>query len=226
MVMMMSIFYVPLYLQVLGYSATQSGLRILASPFGVCFGSIGAGLSMKKTGKYLGLAISVLVVFVAGAALLNALGEKSPEWVPFVAMGLHGAGYGGMLTTTLLACIAAVDHTHQAVVTSSTYLFRSVGATLGITVASAVYQNILSSRLWERFGDLPGAAEEISRIRNDLSELKRLPPGWYDGVIQSFMESFGGVWWTALVLAIGALISVSLMKQHKLHSNLAREEED
>jgi MFS family permease len=226
MVMMMTMFYVPLYLQVLGHSATQAGLRVLASSAGVSISSIGCGLIMKKTGKYVGLGIATLSVLTLSASLNATLDENTPNWVPFVSMALHGAGYGGMLTVTLLACIAAVDHSHQAVITSSTYAFRSVGATLGITVASTVYQNILKSRLWDRFGHLPGAAEAISRIRDDLSELKRLPEGFsYEGVIRSFMEAFRGVWLTALSLTVVALISISLMKQHKLHSNLARQDE-
>lgn len=225
MVMMMILFYLPLYLQVLGQSPTQAGLRLLGSPFGVSVSSIGCGLVMKKTGKYVGLGIAMLSMVTIGVSLISTLDEKAPNWVPFVAMALLGGGYGGMLTVTLLACIAAVDHTHQAVITSATYAFRSVGATLGITVASAVYQNILKARLWERFGDIPGAAEEIARIRDDLSELGRLPEGWYEGVIQSFMEAFRGVWLMALGLAVVALVSVSLMRQHKLHSNLSRQEE-
>ncbi|KAJ4306486.1 hypothetical protein N0V88_001289 [Collariella sp. IMI 366227] len=225
MVMMMTMFYLPLYLQVLGHSATGAGLRILASSFGVSISSIGCGLIMKKTGKYVGLGIAILSIYTVAMSLVATLDENAPNWVPFVAMALLGVGYGGMLTVTLLACIAAVDHSHQAVITSATYAFRSVGATLGITVASAVYQNILKARLWDRFGDLPGAAEEIERIRDDLGELTRLPEGWYGGVIESFMEAFRGVWVMALVLTVVALISVSLMRQHKLHSNLARQEE-
>ncbi|KAJ8118869.1 hypothetical protein ONZ43_g3908 [Nemania bipapillata] len=121
---------------------------------------------------------------------------------------------------------AAIDHSHQATITSATYAFRSVGSTVGITVGSAIYQNVLKSNLWERFGDLPGAAEEIKRIRDDLDELNHLPDGWYDGVAASFQEAFRSVWFTLLGLAILAIISVSLMKQHKLHSTLARNEGD
>ncbi|KAK0635393.1 major facilitator superfamily domain-containing protein [Bombardia bombarda] len=225
MVVLMTMFYVPLYLQVLGYSTTQAGLRILASPLGVSFASVGSGYIMKRTGRYVGLGIVLVAMLASGVALLTTMDESSPNWVTFVSMALHGAGYGGMLTVTLLACIAAVDHSHQAVVTSATYAFRSVGGTLGIAVASAVYQNILKARLWERFGHLPGAAEEIARIRDDLSELQRLPEGWHDGVIRSFMEAFRGVWLTSLGLITMALICVSLMRQHKLHSNLARQDD-
>ncbi|KAK4155948.1 hypothetical protein C8A00DRAFT_13080 [Chaetomidium leptoderma] len=225
MVMMMILYYVPLYLQVLGHTATQAGLRILTSSLGVSVSSIGCGLIMKRTGKYVGLGIAVLSIYTVAVFLVATLDDEAPNWVPFVSMALLGVGYAGMLTVTLLACIAAVDHTHQAVITSATYAFRAVGATLGITVASAVYQNILKARLWDRFGDLPGAADEIERIRDDLGEIASLPEGWYEGVIQSFMEAFRGVWLTALALTVAALISVSLMKQHKLHSNLARQEE-
>ncbi|KAL1876586.1 hypothetical protein VTK73DRAFT_9250 [Phialemonium thermophilum] len=224
MVIMMAIFYVPLYMQVLGYSATDGALRILASPLGVSFASVGCGIIMKRTGRYVGLGIAVVVVQTAGVVGLTFLDETTNPWWPFACLVLIGGGYGGMLTVTLLACIAAVDHAHQAVITSATYAFRSVGATVGITAASAVYQNVLRARLWARFGDLPGAADEIARIRDDLDELRRLPPGrWREGgVVASFVEAFRGVWFTALAMAVVGLVCVSLMRQHTLHSNLAR----
>lgn len=49
---MMALFYVPIYLQSRGYSATDSGLVILFAPIGICICSVGSGLIMKKTGLY------------------------------------------------------------------------------------------------------------------------------------------------------------------------------
>ncbi|KAI1377285.1 MFS general substrate transporter [Hypoxylon crocopeplum] len=223
MVNMMALFYAPLFMQSRGSSATDSGLVILFAPIGICICSVGSGLIMKKTGRYGILTVSLMVVSII---ILTTLDENSPEWPLMIAFLLLGAGYGAMLTITLLACLAAVDHSHQATVTSATYAFRSVGGTVGITVASAIYQNVLKTHLWERFGDLPGAAEEIRRIRDDLDELKHLPDGWYDGVIASFVEAFRSVWFTMLGLALLGLVSVSLMKQHKLHSTLSRSERE
>ncbi|KAL1899906.1 hypothetical protein Sste5346_002772 [Sporothrix stenoceras] len=222
--MLTAVFYVPLYLQVRGYSAAEAGLRLLSSPFGVSITSVGSGLIMRQTGRYVGLGIMALLVFVGGYALaaFGLSSANSAGWFPFVSLFFIGGGYGAMLTITLLACIASVAQSRQAVITSATYAFRSVGGTLGLTLASAVYQNILRSQLWERFGDLPGAAEEIARIRDDLGELKHLPEGWYDGVIASYMDAFRGVWLMGLGLGVVGLISVSLMKQHTLHSTLAR----
>lgn len=93
---------------------------------------------------------------------------------------------------------------------------------MGVTVGSAVYQNILKARLWDRFGDYPNAAEEIRRIRNDLGALKQLPEGWHGGVIDSFMEAFRGVWLTLLGLAILALGCVAMIRHHTLHTTLER----
>lgn len=244
MVVMAGIFYVPLYLQVLGDSATAAGLKILPSPVGVSIFSVGAGCLMRRTGRYVGLGVASLVVMVAGLVLFTLQGRDSPSWLTSVAFFV-GGGYGAMLTVTLLACIAAVEHAHQAVITSATCeqplpsfplsrfeprspltapadLSRSLGGTMGVTVGSAVYQNIIKARLWHRFGDYPGAAEEIRRIRNDLGELRRLPAGWQDGVIESLMEAFRGVWLTLLALALLALGCAALMRHHTLHTTLER----
>ncbi|KAI9149402.1 Multidrug resistance protein fnx1 [Paramyrothecium foliicola] len=216
------IFYVPLYLQVMGDSATTAGLKMLPSPIGISVGSMTSGFIMRKTGRYTKLAIANVVIIITGAVLFTLQNQNSPSWLTSLAFFFVGGGYGAMLTTTMVGCIAAVDHSQQAVVTSATYLARSLGGTVGITVGSAVYQNILKSRLWQRFGDRPDAAEEIRRIRDNLDELKHLPEGWFDGVMASYIEAFRGVWLTIVGLSVLGLISVSLMKHHTLHSNLER----
>ncbi|KAJ1329386.1 Multidrug resistance protein fnx1 [Microdochium nivale] len=218
------LFYAPIYLQVLGNTTTQAGLVILFGPIGVSFASVGAGLIMRRTGKYLTLGMGSVFLQVVSAVILCTLGEHSPKWHLMVAFVLLGAGVGAMLTITLLACLAAVDHSQQAVITSATYAFRSVGSTLGITISSAVYQNVLKSQLWERFGGMPGAAEEIQRIRDDLGEIDHLPAGWRRGVVASYMDAFRNVWFLVLGFALLAEVAVSLMRQHKLHSTIARDE--
>ncbi|CAI4213822.1 unnamed protein product [Parascedosporium putredinis] len=210
MALFMAIFYVPLYLQVRGYSATDAGLALLASPIGTSVFSISAGLIMKRTGRYQGLAIADLCIFTVGMAVLTTLDENSPLRLVPSTFFFTGGSYGGMLTITLLACIAAVDHSQQAVITSATYLARSLGSTMGVTIASAIYQNILKARLWERFGDQPGAADIIRRVRDDLEEISRVPPGWYDGVLKSFMEAFHGVWLAMLTLALTDLAAIQV----------------
>ncbi|KAJ6781156.1 hypothetical protein PWT90_07867 [Aphanocladium album] len=222
MVAMVGLFYAPLFLQVLGRSATEAGVQMLWSSAGVSVGSVSAGLIMRSTGRYYALGIACLANILVGNVLYRIFEPTTPIWVMGLSFLFTGVGYGGMLTVTLLAAIAAVDHAQQAVVTSGTYMARSIGSTLGVTIGSAVYQNLLQAGLWRRFGDQPGAADEIGRIRESLEELKHLPPGWYDGVIQSFVDAFHGVAMTQIGLVLAATVSIALMREHKLHNNLTR----
>lgn len=222
MLIMTGLFYGPLFLQILGSTVTTAGLQLLPSSVGASLGSVTSGLVMKHTGRYWTMGVACTLTVTAGTVLFVLLDATTPIWVASVSFFLSGCGYGAMLTVTLLAAIAAVDHAHQAVVTSGTYMARSIGATLGVTVGSAVYQNVLQARLWDRFGDRPGAADEIRRIRESLDELKHLPPGWYDGVIQSFVDAFHSVALTMLGLALVATVTIALMREHKLHNNLSR----
>jgi hypothetical protein len=89
-------------------------------------------------------------------------------------------------------------------------------------MASAVYQNTLKEKLWNLFGDQSGGPEEIRRILDGLEELKHLPQGWLQGVMESFMGSFRIVWVMMTCWAVLALLSISLVKEHKLHSKLDR----
>lgn len=120
MVVLTLLFYVPLYMQVLGDSATYAGLRILPSPVGVSVMSVLAGYFMKRTGRFVTLGIVSMTFIIVGVVLFTLMGRESFVWLSSAAFFLLGGGYGAMLTTTLLACIAAVDHSQQAVVTSAT----------------------------------------------------------------------------------------------------------
>ncbi|KAF2091338.1 MFS general substrate transporter, partial [Saccharata proteae CBS 121410] len=217
------LYYGPIYFQVRGLSATQAGVRIIPQSIGTALGSVGVGLITKATGKYWWLNVGIEATLVLAVGLIaGTFDENTKDWPPFIYFFLCGVGYGGMLTTTLLALISAVDHVHQAVITSASYAFRSTGSTIGITVASTVFQNVLKSQLWSRFGDRDDAADIIGRIRDSIDAVKHLPPEWQAGVLQSYMAALKSVWWTTFGISVlGALCGLA-MGEHVLHKNLAR----
>lgn len=216
------LFYTPIFFQVRGLSTTQAGIRLIPNSVGASVGSLSSGLIMNKTGKYKILGLAMIFSMVLGTGLLSTLNLSTPDWPVFIFLFLVGMGYGGMLTVTLLATISAVDHEHQAVITSATYAFRSTGSTIGVTIASAVYQNILKMELWDKFGDREGAADEIRRIRDNFDEVWHLPSGWKDGVFESYLDALRAVFLTALGVAVLGLVCGSFMRQHTLHTTLDR----
>lgn len=133
MVTMSGLFYVPLFLQIRGVSATAAGLYLLPSPLGASVGSIVSGIYMRKTGRYWGFGVVMLIVYLGGMGTFVTMDDKSPLWLSSVGFFFAGTGYGTMLTVTLLGCIAAVDHSQQAVATGATCKYKpqhSAGASL------------------------------------------------------------------------------------------------
>ena len=216
------LFYGPIYFQIKGLSTTAAGARLIPASVGVGLGSVGTGLIMRWTGRYYFLGIGTQLILVISLAIYCTFGLHTPAWEPFIAFFLSGIGYAGMLTVTLLALISAVDHKHQAVITSASYAFRSTGSTIGITIASAVFQNILKLELWSRFGHRKNAAEIIKSVRDNLGDIHKLPPEWRQGVLDVYMDAIRGVYFTIFGIAVlGFLVSLA-MREHTLHSNLSR----
>ncbi|KAH9204514.1 putative MFS multidrug transporter [Leptodontidium sp. 2 PMI_412] len=217
------IFYGSLYFQAaMGLSPAESGARLIPQSLGTAIGSLGAGLIMRSTGKYYWLNAAIEASFVLACGSMCTLALTTPAWLPFINFALSGICYGGMLTVNLSALIAAVDHSHQAVITSASYTFRSTGATLGITAASAIFQNLLKTQLWARLGDREGAAEVIRRVRGNIEEGKLLPENWRIPIVESYMVSLRGVFFFCLGLSILSFMIGLAMKERKLHGNLAR----
>ncbi|KAL8655143.1 MAG: hypothetical protein Q9226_003167 [Calogaya cf. arnoldii] len=218
------LFYGPIYFQVKGLSTTAAGARLIPTSVGVGLGSVASGLIMRKTGRYYYLSIITQLIFLISLAMYAFFQLNTPSWQPFIAFLLSGIGYSGMLTITLLALIAAVSHADQAVITSASYAFRSTGSTIGIAIASAVFQNMLNRRLQSRFSGLPGSDENryVEKLRDSLDEIGKLPPGLKEDAMECYMDSLRGVFLTTLGIGVlGAAVSLA-MREHVLHSNLAR----
>lgn len=217
------LFYAPIYFQVRGLSATQSGARLIPTSIGLCIGSLGTGLVMRASGRYYYLLNACTGVYITAFALMVALLDlNTPAWPPFVMYLLAGLGYGGILTITLLALISAVEHKYQAVITSASYAFRSTGSTIGISIASAVFQNILQTQLTARFDGIRDSEKIISRVRNSIQEIRRLPPDLKQRALDAYMSAFKGVWATLLGMVVVAALFGFFVREHVLHTNLAR----
>ena len=215
-------YYAPIYFQVKGLSTTQAGLRLAPQAVGTAVGSITVGLVTRKTGRYYYMGVVVMAVFIGANIIATSFNVDSPLWLTIVAIFMAGFGYVGMLTVTLLAFISAVDHEHQAVITSASYAFRSTGSAIGIAISSAVFQNLLKPNLWSAIGDRHNSSEIVDRLRNNLDVIKELSPHFKADVQLAYMESLRGVFVTTLGLSIVASLVSLAMREHKLHTNLAR----
>ncbi|CZR65066.1 related to MFS multidrug transporter [Phialocephala subalpina] len=216
------LYYIPVYIQLLGYSTTQAGLRLLPNSAGQAVGALAAGFIMRAYGTYYNLSILTHLFTVVGSGLLIHLSLTTPSWYPFLILAIIGLGFGGMLVINLTAVISSVQRDEQALATSASFVFRSAGSTLGVTFASAVFQNVLKEALWSRLGQVADAGDIIHTIRGNFQEISHVDPLYRQDVLDSYMVALVAVFGTTFGMSCLAALTGLFMKEHKLHSNISR----
>lgn len=184
------IFYVPMLYQAVGhFSPTIAGALLLPGiSSGVIGGFVGGALLKRGAGtgfRYLALGsyplVSVSCALVAlGADLFwTQISMAAVVVVLSVSLFVGGLGNGGGMTATLVVVVAVASPENQAVVTACIYLYRQLGATVGLAMISLLFQRVLAVSLVRRLRDTPGLGlnldEVVRGVRESLDYLERLP---------------------------------------------------
>lgn len=169
-------FFLPLYFQAVhGFGAAASGALLVPGMVTGVAASIASGWVIKRTGRFywlvvagFGLLFAAMPVLAAGLWRRDVLLEETGY-----VLCLIGA-YSGV-TTSLIGLLANAAVQDTAVVVACSYLFRSLGSSIGISVCSAVLQQVLRGELESRLsGD--GAREIEERVRQNLDYIRELAP--------------------------------------------------
>lgn len=222
------IFYYPVYLAaVIQLPSNEVGYRIVSNFVGVSLGSLGAGYYMRHTGKYYKLGIFALVCSLVGVSSFIFLTPTTPTIVQLLIMFLPGVGYAIMLTVTLLALISAAPVKHQAGVTSIQYTFRSTGSTLGVAIASAIFQHGLSRALNTRIPQVvadPKAARKIIGHALKNADFGKTQTEAINKVIVGCYEAgTRGTFYFGFVVVCLGMVSGVFMRENVLHKSVTRD---
>jgi len=151
------ILLLPQYLQIVhGSSPTEAGLQMIPLVLGIMAGSIIAGQTTARTGKYKIFPLVGTVFIVAALTSLSFIvGADTSVWALVPFMLLMGLGLGFNFQPVILAVQNAVSPREIGVATSSVTFFRQMGGTLG----TAVFLSILFSALPGRISSAYDAAQ-------------------------------------------------------------------
>lgn len=185
-------FYIPLFYQAVdGFSATQAGVGLLPNVVTSVLGSLSGGLLIQKTGKYYRLTVLaystatlgfLLMILCTGLVVNNTYG---------ISVGLALGGYclGIGTTATLIALIANAAPEDQAVATACSYLFRSLGSVVVLSLSASVVQQSLRTQLREQLSSGDDAEEIVRSVRESLDYIKTLKPTVQEAVRQCYASS-------------------------------------
>ncbi|WP_233262234.1 MDR family MFS transporter [Vitiosangium sp. GDMCC 1.1324] len=146
-----AVVFLPLFMvNVVGLSATRSGLTLTPVTLGVVAGNVLAGQLVSRIGRYKALMLGAQVVLTVGYALMGfTLTPESTQAEVTAKMVLLGLGMGPSLPLYTLAIQNAVPPGQVGVATSTVTFFRQMGSTIGVAVLGTVFAATLSSSVTE-----------------------------------------------------------------------------
>ena len=142
------ILFIPLFVQqVIGQSATNSGLVLLPLSGAVVFTSVASGQIVARTGKFKLLILASFVMAAIGTFLLTHLTASTTSGTIVLDMIVLGLGIGTTFAILPLVVQNAFEARDIGVVTGLVTFFRTVGGAIGASVLGTVFNNRLVAGL-------------------------------------------------------------------------------
>lgn len=214
-----ALFYIPLFFQAVdGVSATAASLRLLPPIlFGVS-GSLSGGLILRKTGKYYWLTVCAYCLLTVGSVtftLFTGIITKSTIGI-IIGMCMSAFGNGTGVTTSLIGLIANAAPEDQAVATACSYLFRSLGSVIGISLITTVVNQVLRTQLESKLGSGKEAERIVSGVRRSLDYIRTLDPEIAATVRECYAQATRDGFAFMIVIVLGSAISAFFIREKRL----------
>ncbi|MBX6372769.1 MAG: MFS transporter [Acetobacteraceae bacterium] len=200
---------IPLNYQLLvGLSANESGMRLIAMTLGTVTGSFLAGQMVTRFGRYRAFPLfgSSVAAVVCVALAVVGLG-RSPvfDWVATMMLGL---AIGGQMSPTTVAIQNALEPRDGGIGVACMMFFRLLGGAFGVAALSALLIGQLAGGLPAEAAVL-GADPGLALFRPDRRAA--LPPAVLEALTGPLADAFTMVFVAcAAILVCGALAAFSL----------------
>ncbi|KAJ3744807.1 MFS general substrate transporter [Lentinula detonsa] len=216
-------YYLPLFYQILGASATGSGVRMLPFSLGSALTSALSGVVVSRTKEYRLVMWLSWAIFVVGYGLMTMLDSHSntamKELYPFVA----AIGIGCLFQTPLIALQAAMPLRDMATSTGAFGFIRTLGGTVGISVGQVIFSSTLSPRL----AKIPNISIDTSSaaLAESVTSLKDIPDATTRAaVIQAYAKSITSIWVVCTPIAGVGFLLVLWIRKYTLNRTIVRNE--
>jgi len=144
--MFCGIIYIPLFAQdVLGVSATNSGLLMIPMLFSLTIASIITGQIISNTGKYKKLVIAEFIITGIGVVLLAKMTQNTPYYLLIAYSTVLGIGSGMAYPLFNVAVQNAFTLREIGIVTASVRFFRNIGTIIFVPIFGYIMNFTLGS---------------------------------------------------------------------------------
>jgi EmrB/QacA subfamily drug resistance transporter len=212
-VMFGAVLFLPLYQQaVQGASATNSGLLLLPMLGAMLIVSMVAGRVTTNTGRYKVFPLVGSVLMAVGLFLLAQMDTDTSRVTSGLYMAILGAGMGCLMQITMLVAQNSVEMKDMGVASSSTTLFRTLGASFGVAIMGALFNNRVQDVMAERAGSAGSAVTERS-TQLDAASLAKLPEAAREAYQHAVSSGTHSAFLLGSIVAVVALVAAVFVKE-------------
>ncbi|KAH8826585.1 MFS amino acid permease [Flagelloscypha sp. PMI_526] len=213
---MQGAYYLPLYYQVLGASATMAGVKMIAYSFGGSFTSATSGFLVAKTGKYKAVIIVSFAVFTLGTGLMIMLDERSSIALQEILPLIAALGMGPLFQTPLIALQAAMPMKDMATSTAAFGFVRTMGGGIGIAVGQAIIGGFVPREV-AKHPELANMTITGSGLTGGIAALDRLPNDALKTTLQHvYTKSISWIWILNTPLLALAFLAAIFLRVYSL----------
>jgi len=208
-------YYLPLYYQVLGASATGAGVQMLPYSLGCAVTSALSGIIVTRTGGYRMLMWISFAVFTIGMGLMTMFNGTSSTAVKVIFPLIAALGLGCLFQVPLIALQAAMPLKDMATTTATFGFIRTLGGTVGISVGQAIFSSILAQKIRR----IPNLTIDTSpaALSQSVGKLKQIPdPVQKALVIDTYARSISHIWIVMTPIVGVCFILVLGLKKYSL----------
>ncbi|KAK7020503.1 MFS general substrate transporter [Favolaschia claudopus] len=216
-------YYLPLYFQVLGSSATGAGVRMLPYSLGGALVSASSGQIVTRIKAYRPVIWFAWPVMTLGYGLMITLDDKSGAAKESIFPLIAALGIGCLFQTPLIGLQAAMPIKDMATSTSTYGFIRQVGGTVSIAMGQA----IITSTLRKKLAHIPNLSVDIDTSPAALSQsvgiLKSIPdPTQRQEIIHAYARSISTIWLVVTPIIGVAFVMSLFIRKYTLARTVVR----
>lgn len=217
-----AITYIPLFVQgVIGSSATEAGYILTPLMLSLIVSSIIGGRIISKV-TYRAIILTSMSIMTSGFLLMSQMDINTANSTVVLYMIITGLGMGALMPVLTIAVQSAVSRENRGVATSSSQFFRSIGATLGVSIMGALMTNRMNAGIQDLGNVLPDIPRDtLARFANPQLLLNAeartsMPPDLLDGIRVVLANSITLVFASGVIFVIIGLIAGVFMGRERL----------
>ena len=216
------LFFLPLYFQeILGYDPVEAGVLLLPLTGLMVVGSPLGGRVAARTGPRPPIVLG-LAAMTAGIFWISTLDLGTDFADLVVPTSLMGFGVGFSLTPMNLAAMNAVSRHHAGLASGMLVTLSGLGATLGVAVTGAIFNDLNGERTQEQIAATTGTnisesqAEDLDGVLAGASDAKRtfddiVGDGEEAKAMKGLEEAFVSALGTSLKISAGLVLAGLLL---------------